>query len=138
MPADALILIHLHTTLSSSWVKLSAFCVSRSGWKAMSRERERKRKDERQVKKLTLSNSIHLFNENSILWMSVHVTTFLSSYLYNTATDQILLECYIFPHNVKSLNTPGTAGGSGGRDLTLAVKSRKTVKKSPCFFAYIF
>ena len=26
-------------------------------------------------------------------------------------------------------NTPGTAGGPGGRDRTLAVKSRKTAKK---------
>ena len=27
------------------------------------------------------------------------------------------------------INTPGTAGGPGGRDLTLAVKSRKTSEK---------
>ena len=30
-------------------------------------------------------------------------------------------------------NTPGTAGGPGGRDRTLAVKSRKTSEKSPFF-----
>ena len=30
-------------------------------------------------------------------------------------------------------NTPGTAGGLGGRDRTLAVKSRKTVVKSAFF-----
>jgi len=48
-------------------------------------------------------------------------------------------------------NTPGTAGGPGGRDRTLAAKSRKTSEKSPFFlkkikftqkkyffFAYIF
>ena len=28
-------------------------------------------------------------------------------------------------------NTPGTAGGPGGRDRTLAVKSRKTSEKFP-------
>ena len=30
-------------------------------------------------------------------------------------------------------NTPGTAGGPGGRDRTLAVKSRKTAEKSAFF-----
>ena len=30
-------------------------------------------------------------------------------------------------------NTPGTAGGPGGRDRTLAVKSKKIAKKSPLF-----
>ena len=30
-------------------------------------------------------------------------------------------------------NTPGTAGGPGGRDRTLAVKSRKTPDKSSFF-----
>ena len=48
-------------------------------------------------------------------------------------------------------NTPGTAGGPGGRDRTLAVKSRKNVRKITFFslknkiypqkiffFAYIF
>ena len=34
-------------------------------------------------------------------------------------------------------NTPGTAGGPGGRDRTLAVKSRKTSKKSPFFLKKI-
>ena len=29
------------------------------------------------------------------------------------------------------MNTPGTAGGPGGRDRTLAVKSIKTSEKSP-------
>ena len=51
----------------------------------------------------------------------------------------------------KKKNTPGTAGGPGGRDRTLAVKSRKTAEKSAFFrkknksypnkiffFAYIF
>ena len=33
----------------------------------------------------------------------------------------------------KENNTPGTAGGPGGRDRTLAVKSRKTDEKSPFF-----
>ena len=28
-------------------------------------------------------------------------------------------------------NTPGTAGGQGGRDRTLAIKSRKNAPKSP-------
>ena len=31
-------------------------------------------------------------------------------------------------------NTPGTAGGPGGRDRTLAVKSRKNVRKITFFF----
>ena len=30
-------------------------------------------------------------------------------------------------------NTPGTAGGPGGRDRTLAVKSKKIARKSPFF-----
>ena len=30
-------------------------------------------------------------------------------------------------------NTPGTAGGPGGRDRTLAVKSRKNGRKYVCF-----
>ena len=35
-------------------------------------------------------------------------------------------------------NTPGTAGGPGARDRTLAIKSRKTVeKKTPFFFKKI-
>ena len=34
----------------------------------------------------------------------------------------------------KKINTPGTAGGPGGRDRTLAVKSLKKTKK----IAYIF
>ena len=34
-------------------------------------------------------------------------------------------------------NTPGTAGGPGGRDRTLAVKSRKTSEKSPFFLKKI-
>ena len=49
------------------------------------------------------------------------------------------------------IHTPGTAGGPGGRDRTLAVKSKKIARKSPFFlggkkitqktyfcFAYIF
>ena len=31
-------------------------------------------------------------------------------------------------------NAPGTAGGPGGRDQTLAVKSRKTAEKKNLFF----
>ena len=34
-------------------------------------------------------------------------------------------------------NTPGTAGGPGGRDRTLAVKSRKNARKSPFFLKKI-
>ena len=34
-------------------------------------------------------------------------------------------------------NTPGTAGGPGGRDRTLAVKSRKTSELSPFFLKKI-
>ena len=34
-------------------------------------------------------------------------------------------------------NTPGTAGGPGGRDQTLVVKRRKTSKKSPFFLKKI-
>ena len=33
----------------------------------------------------------------------------------------------------KKKDTPGTAGGPGGRDRTLAVKSRKIAKKSVFF-----
>ena len=32
-----------------------------------------------------------------------------------------------------SFNTPGTAGGPGGRDRTLAVKNRKNARKSAFF-----
>ena len=31
-------------------------------------------------------------------------------------------------------NTPGTAGGPGGRDRTLAIKTRKTAEKKHIFF----
>ena len=34
-------------------------------------------------------------------------------------------------------NTPGTAGGPGGRDRTLAVKSRKNARKSAFFLKKI-
>ena len=34
---------------------------------------------------------------------------------------------------VRRRNTPGTAGGPGGRDRTLAVKSRKNVRKITFF-----
>ena len=34
---------------------------------------------------------------------------------------------------IQHFNTPGTAGGPGGRDRTLAVKSRKITKKSAFF-----
>ena len=37
----------------------------------------------------------------------------------------------------KKRNTPGTAGGPGGCDRTLAVKSRKTSEKSPFFLKKI-
>ena len=39
--------------------------------------------------------------------------------------------------NNYSHNTPGTAGGPGGRDRTLAVKAEKTSKKSPFFLKKI-
>ena len=50
---------------------------------------------------------------------------------------------YCFKTNVNSdykfiiENTPGTAGGPGGRDRTLAVESRKTSEKSPFFLKKI-
>ena len=34
---------------------------------------------------------------------------------------------------ILTTNTPGTAGGPGGRDRTLAVKSRKNVRKITFF-----
>ena len=37
------------------------------------------------------------------------------------------------PYIVSTHNTPGTAGGPGGRDRTLAVKSRKNVRKITFF-----
>ena len=37
----------------------------------------------------------------------------------------------------KYTNNPGTAGGPGGRDRTLAVKTRKTSEKSPFFLKKI-
>ena len=46
------------------------------------------------------------------------------------------LSCYVTVYNSASNwqtplgNTPGTAGGPGGHDRTLALKSRKTLKKS--------
>ena len=36
-----------------------------------------------------------------------------------------------------TLNTPGTAGGPGGRDRTLAEKSKKIARKSPFFLGEI-
>ena len=36
--------------------------------------------------------------------------------------------------NIVIINTPGTAGGPGGRDRTLAVKSRKNVRKQNKYF----
>ena len=36
-------------------------------------------------------------------------------------------------HNKDIENTPGTAGGPGGRDRTLAVKSKKNVRKITFF-----
>ena len=36
-------------------------------------------------------------------------------------------------HTQINKNAPGTAGGRGGRDPTLALKSRKTLKKSALF-----
>ena len=52
--------------------------------------------------------------------------------------------CFYVPqaHFVTFCNTPGTAGGPGGRDLTPALKSaffRKKIRITPqFFFAYIF
>ena len=44
--------------------------------------------------------------------------------------------CFYVPqaHFVTFCNTPGTAGGPGGRDRTLAVKSRKKRPKNQLFF----
>ena len=36
------------------------------------------------------------------------------------------------------VNTPGTAGGPGGRDRTLAVKSKKTLKNQPNYLKKLF
>ena len=38
----------------------------------------------------------------------------------------------------QDLNTPGTAGGPGGRDRTLAVKSKKIARKSPFFLGNFY
>ena len=38
-----------------------------------------------------------------------------------------------FSNVILVANTPGTAGGPGGRDRTLAVKSKKIARKSPFF-----
>ena len=38
---------------------------------------------------------------------------------------------------IPKMNTPGTAGGPGGRDRTLAVKSRKNVRKITFFLKKI-
>ena len=47
-------------------------------------------------------------------------------------SKNITFHCF---KQIKGLfNTPGTAGGPGGRDRTLAVKSRKTAEKSVFFF----
>ena len=46
-----------------------------------------------------------------------------------------LKDTHLDPFTLK--NTPGTAGGPGGRHRTLAVKSRKTSEKSPFFLKKI-
>ena len=50
--------------------------------------------------------------------------------------------CWMNKPFKNNLNTPGTAGGPGGRDRTLAVKIKKNAKKirlpKKIFFAYIF
>ena len=44
--------------------------------------------------------------------------------------DTSLQKRYSFTKEIQFYNTPGTAGGPGGSDRTLAVKSRKYNRKS--------
>ena len=50
----------------------------------------------------------------------------LGSYLFHKMRDNA--------HRNKN-NTPGTAGGPGGRDRMLAIKSKKITRKSVFFFS---
>ena len=50
--------------------------------------------------------------------------------------NPLIFETFFFncnPHIEVSIYTPGTAGGPGGNDRTLAVKSRKNVRKITFF-----
>ena len=45
----------------------------------------------------------------------------------------MVLLLLMFKFMISYKNTPGTAGGPGGRDRTLAIKSRKTAEKNSFF-----
>ena len=57
---------------------------------------------------------------------------FWLEFWYTGKSDKIqnIVTC---PFQLFYLNTPGTAGGPGGRDRTLAVKNRKNVRKITFF-----
>ena len=76
------------------------------------------------------------------------LTTVDEKVVKETSSEKLL---GVILNNDLTWNTPGTAGGPGGRDRMLAVKSRKTSENSPfflkkikftpkkyLFFAYIF
>ena len=53
---------------------------------------------------------------------------------YSVYSSDVSLESSNFYVSKIFTNTPGTAGGPGGRDRTLAVKSRKTAENHSFFF----
>ena len=68
------------------------------------------------------------------LWGGFHslaVTCFWCNFNFIKRPRKLKMKTFLFS------NTPGTAGGPGGHDRTLALKNQKTVRKS-FFFAYIF
>ena len=76
--------------------------------------------------------SIYL-HEHSTLW---EVQDFNIYGVGPGSHDQILViktKTYSFSFMILYLNTPGTRGGPGGGDRTLAVKSRKKVRKITFF-----
>ena len=62
--------------------------------------------------------------------MEIQYSTLVKTRLLELDQDQVKQFChYTFP----LVYTPGTAGGPGGRDRTLALKSRKNVQKITFF-----
>ena len=72
------------------------------------------------------------------------VFSYLLMYIYNKMIAKLILVlgnkvslCYFLAIRLVAENTPGTVGGPGGRDLTLAVKSKKKRSKSVLFLKKI-
>ena len=60
-------------------------------------------------------------------------TIVIGEYLYRCLYSRMNAHIFIIVVRFFFPNTPGTAGGPGGRDRTLAVKSRKNVRKITFF-----